>query len=76
MTPENPERPTDGRKVWHRKFERWYTIVEYYPEDKEYYALVQDDKNGDQFAITRESVYFDLMRESIAQELAGKYPSV
>lgn len=59
-----------GEKVYHRVRRIWMEVVEYYPDDDTYYALVKDPEYGDEVAISRESVMFDVLNESFPSSKA------
>jgi hypothetical protein len=62
---KNTSQPQPGEKVYHRVRKLWMEVVEYYPDDEIYYALVKDPEFGDNVAISRESVMFDILNESL-----------
>ena len=62
-----PKEQANATKVWSRRENRWFPIIEMLDDDM-YYARVWDDVIGDSFAITHEDVNFDILNESISKE--------
>lgn len=60
----------NGERVWHRGEKKWFRVLYYTPDDDLYYCSVLDEE-GCSFAVSRESVAFDILNESPSTEIAN-----